>query len=227
MLAGEEASSFGWNFIQKSYQRRFPLCPYPPRVQHRPTQSRERPQGRNRILRSPPAYSTSMTGLRSGQRALPRLRPQGCLHKAACLDEDPELFYPSGSTGTAVVQIAQVKAVCNRCPVRTECRAWALATGEQHGIWGGMSEDEHKQNIVGVADAATTDDRVRCRDAGADCCVVQHQRHRQDSTSPRRTHPGYDVGWLTLAETELSALTALSRLAIDWAAARQAAPRPD
>ncbi|MGD0687735.1 MAG: WhiB family transcriptional regulator, partial [Streptosporangiaceae bacterium] len=38
-------------------------------------------------------------------------------HHAACQDEDPELFFPIGNTGPALVQIEEAKAVCRRCPV--------------------------------------------------------------------------------------------------------------
>jgi WhiB family transcriptional regulator, redox-sensing transcriptional regulator len=38
-------------------------------------------------------------------------------HRAACLEEDPELFFPIGETGPAREQIAEAKAVCVGCPV--------------------------------------------------------------------------------------------------------------
>ncbi|MDR1999539.1 MAG: WhiB family transcriptional regulator, partial [Frankiaceae bacterium] len=38
-------------------------------------------------------------------------------HRAVCRDEDPELFFPIGNTGPALVQIEQAKAVCRRCEV--------------------------------------------------------------------------------------------------------------
>lgn len=54
---------------------------------------------------------------------------------AACLDEDPELFYPpEGSAGTR--QAAAAQAVCRRCDVRDTCLA--NATGERFGVWGGV-----------------------------------------------------------------------------------------
>ena len=39
-------------------------------------------------------------------------------HRALCRDEDPELFFPIGTTGPALVQIEQAKAVCQRCGQR-------------------------------------------------------------------------------------------------------------
>jgi WhiB family redox-sensing transcriptional regulator len=44
---------------------------------------------------------------------------------------------------------AKAKAVCARCPVRLQCLEWALATREPYGIWGGCSESERKQILMG------------------------------------------------------------------------------
>ncbi|CAM5280018.1 Transcriptional regulator WhiB [Streptomyces glaucescens] len=38
-------------------------------------------------------------------------------HNAVCREEDPELFFPIGNTGPALLQIEEAKAVCRRCPV--------------------------------------------------------------------------------------------------------------
>lgn len=67
-------------------------------------------------------------------------------HWAACLTQDPELFFPAGTTGTAVHQIQQAKAVCRRCPVQQQCLQWALDYREDAGVWGGLSEEE-RHNI--------------------------------------------------------------------------------
>ena len=66
------------------------------------------------------------------------------VHRARCKDEDPELFIPVGTTGPAATQTAAAKAICLVCPVRTECLEWAMATGQDSGVWGGMSEDERR-----------------------------------------------------------------------------------
>lgn len=65
-------------------------------------------------------------------------------HRAGCKDEDPELFFPVGTSGAALLQIAEAKTVCRRCPVADECREYALGAGEDAGVWGGMSEDERR-----------------------------------------------------------------------------------
>jgi WhiB family redox-sensing transcriptional regulator len=64
---------------------------------------------------------------------------------AACLDCDPDLFFPIAPSGPALQQIAQAKAICARCPVRRECLQYALATHQVHGVWGGTSEEERQQ----------------------------------------------------------------------------------
>ncbi len=63
---------------------------------------------------------------------------------AACLDVDPELFFPIGNAGPALRQIAQAKAICHRCPVAETCLTWAMDTNQDHGVWGGLTEDERR-----------------------------------------------------------------------------------
>ncbi|MFE1781282.1 WhiB family transcriptional regulator [Streptomyces sp. NPDC059506] len=63
---------------------------------------------------------------------------------SACREEDPELFFPIGNTGPALLQTEEAKAVCRRCPVRETCLQWALEIGEDSGVWGGLSEDERR-----------------------------------------------------------------------------------
>jgi WhiB family transcriptional regulator, redox-sensing transcriptional regulator len=65
-------------------------------------------------------------------------------HRAICRDEDPELFFPIGTSGPAVLQVEQAKAVCRRCTVTDQCLSWALETGQDAGVWGGMSEEERR-----------------------------------------------------------------------------------
>ena len=64
---------------------------------------------------------------------------------STCRDTDPELFFPVGTTGQALLQIAKAKCVCCQCPVTTECLEFALETNQDTGIWGGTSEEERRQ----------------------------------------------------------------------------------
>ncbi|AOR36318.1 transcription factor WhiB [Streptomyces fodineus] len=63
---------------------------------------------------------------------------------AACRHEDPDLFFPIGTTGPAQVQTQRAKTVCGHCPVREPCLDWALETGQGIGIWGGTTELERR-----------------------------------------------------------------------------------
>ncbi|MFC9161478.1 WhiB family transcriptional regulator [Streptomyces fungicidicus] len=64
--------------------------------------------------------------------------------RAACRTEDPDLFFPIGTSGPALMQTERAKAVCRRCPVREQCLEWALDTGQSVGVWGGTSETERR-----------------------------------------------------------------------------------
>lgn len=67
-------------------------------------------------------------------------------HNAACRDDaiDPETFWPIGTSGPALRQIAAAKTICARCPVRTDCLEWALAHADG-GVWGGLDENERRR----------------------------------------------------------------------------------
>lgn len=63
-------------------------------------------------------------------------------HLAACLDEDPELFFPLGNAGPSLIQIEEARQICQTCPVRAECLRWANTIGVSDGVWGGHTADE-------------------------------------------------------------------------------------
>jgi WhiB family redox-sensing transcriptional regulator len=61
---------------------------------------------------------------------------------AACQSVDPELFFPISAAGKGLDEIAEAKRVCARCLVQAECLTFAQRTGQVHGIWGGLTEEE-------------------------------------------------------------------------------------
>jgi WhiB family redox-sensing transcriptional regulator len=63
---------------------------------------------------------------------------------ALCRDTDPELFFPVGTTGVALVTQAHAKQVCAACDVTRECLEYALDTNQDSGIWGGLTEEERR-----------------------------------------------------------------------------------
>lgn len=77
-----------------------------------------------------------MSGPRFYRLALDRAE---WMAEAACRGADPELFFPSRGDPTR-----EAKAICWSCRVREECLEYALANGEKHGLWGGMSERQRR-----------------------------------------------------------------------------------
>lgn len=58
---------------------------------------------------------------------------------ALCAQTDPEAFFPpKGGT------MRDAKRVCAACDVTAQCLAYALATGQDEGIWGGTTRDERR-----------------------------------------------------------------------------------
>ncbi len=82
--------------------------------------------------------------MRRASHEAPREESLDWRDRAACLDEEPELFFPVGNTGPAALQIEEAKLVCRRCEVMDTCLKWAVETGQEYGVWGGMSEDERQ-----------------------------------------------------------------------------------
>ena len=67
------------------------------------------------------------------------------LSDAACIGEDPELFFPIGVSAPAAEQTQRAKRICRRCSVRAECLEWSLATYQDAGVWGGLDEEERRE----------------------------------------------------------------------------------
>ena len=63
---------------------------------------------------------------------------------AACMSADPDIFFPISSSGPAISQVEEAKAICVGCQVRQSCLDFALATGQVHGVWGGTTEEERQ-----------------------------------------------------------------------------------
>ena len=61
---------------------------------------------------------------------------------AACRNADPELFFPDRDIRSARARVKTAKLICRGCPVKMTCLNWALASGQESGIWGGLTEEE-------------------------------------------------------------------------------------
>ncbi|MFE2992371.1 WhiB family transcriptional regulator [Streptomyces sp. NPDC059262] len=85
----------------------------------------------------------------------------GWLDDAACAGEDPEVFFPVGTSGPALHDVRAAKRICHRCPVETACLEWALATGQMTGVWGGASETERTALLRADRRRTRAEGRVR------------------------------------------------------------------
>lgn len=72
-------------------------------------------------------------------------------HRGACRDEDPELFFPTGTSGPARSQVKQAKRVCRRCPVQKTCLQWAIDSGDAWAVLGGTTPEERRKRAKAVA----------------------------------------------------------------------------
>ena len=75
---------------------------------------------------------------------------------AACRSADPELFFPvpAPGPGPGLRQGEEAKAICAGCPVRGQCLAFATVTRQEHGVWGGLTEEERRTPGSGQSPAA-------------------------------------------------------------------------
>lgn len=68
--------------------------------------------------------------------------------RAACRGPNHAIFFPPARLERREEKRrreARAKEICEGCSVRVPCRDYALQIREQHGIWGGMTENERRQ----------------------------------------------------------------------------------
>ena len=54
-----------------------------------------------------------------------------------------------GMVRLAVDQIESAKRVCGQCQVAGDCLDFALATNQESGVWGGLTEEERRRRRKG------------------------------------------------------------------------------
>ncbi|MEV0151199.1 MULTISPECIES: WhiB family transcriptional regulator [unclassified Nonomuraea] len=65
--------------------------------------------------------------------------------RGACLDSDPEFFFPFSWERLPAWHTACARRICLGCPVRVQCLTWAVETGEADGMWGGTTPVERRR----------------------------------------------------------------------------------
>ncbi len=71
--------------------------------------------------------------------------------KAACRGPQSRVFFPPAHferKDETLEREDRAKAICSTCAVRQECLDYALRIREQHGIWGGLNENERRVLIA-------------------------------------------------------------------------------
>lgn len=64
--------------------------------------------------------------------------------RAKCQGADTELFFP-----VSLAESVPARRICFGCEIRLDCAQWAINTGQQYGIWGGMDEKERRAAVGG------------------------------------------------------------------------------
>jgi WhiB family redox-sensing transcriptional regulator len=70
--------------------------------------------------------------------------------KGSCQGYPIDVFFPEDRLKSAQQRREEAaKRICVACPVLSQCRAHALSTPEQHGVWGAMTPRERARELLG------------------------------------------------------------------------------
>ena len=69
--------------------------------------------------------------------------------KAACSEYPKDWWYVERGSENMRSNIAQARAICDGCPVASECLQYAMEHNETHGMWGGKSVRERRKLLNG------------------------------------------------------------------------------
>ena len=63
---------------------------------------------------------------------------------ARCNTYDTDIFFPPENENVTarIRRESMAKRICSGCPVMMRCRAEAVLTQQDHGVWGGLSETD-------------------------------------------------------------------------------------
>lgn len=73
---------------------------------------------------------------------------------AACSGMDTGIFFSSDNPGKETWitgepdRVSLAKGICSRCPVRGECRDFAIGNNDQWGIYGGLTARERRRRAA-------------------------------------------------------------------------------
>ena len=97
------------------------------------------------------------------------------MERAACHSDEPgahnPAFFSESPTATR-----QALAICAGCPVQVACREFAIRTGQEFGVWGGLDEVELRRQTR-VAHGGVPVRRVGQRVTRTDASTRANQTH--------------------------------------------------
>lgn len=73
---------------------------------------------------------------------------------AACRGPNQVIFFPPPRLerrSDKRLREQRAKEICQMCSVRLECLNFAIDIREQHGIWGGMTENERREVAIAAS----------------------------------------------------------------------------
>lgn len=91
-------------------------------------------------------------------------RPTTWRDNTACTQDTADLFFASDQTATGKHNTDTAKAICHRCPSQTACLTWALDTGQEFGIYGGLTDSERRTLQRQAAQPINTDEYAGTRE---------------------------------------------------------------
>ena len=63
--------------------------------------------------------------------------------QSACKTEQSDIFFSELAS-----KVSKAKAICQTCPVQSQCLAFALENNIEEGIFGGLTPDERKSLVL-------------------------------------------------------------------------------
>lgn len=88
------------------------------------------------------------------------------MQQAACRGYRSDVFFPLKMTDAIA---ATAVAICNRCPVQSECARYAIINHIEYGIWGGLSPRARRE----IASSRNSKDRTR--ELATYNCYMRHR----------------------------------------------------
>jgi WhiB family redox-sensing transcriptional regulator len=108
--------------------------------------------------------------------------------QAACVNADPDLFFPDLGRVAGVLQSVDARTICAGCPVRAPCLNFAIREDIRDGIWGGTLPDERPRTRRQPIDHGTPGGYIAHRRRGeTPCfeCKEANNRYKREADQRR------------------------------------------